>query len=177
MEESEDQSDSQERQAEDQAAFRKIYQTTDHLATYRLNRNAMRGESKCGQRRSTSRRLSTPSLTILFGRNSKSCNVDHEYVSLLRKIYRDQKASVQTDEESEIFDIQKRIQARRSDVQPVVQHSASILITGRNTKMAKEKRNGNLVERPRPRLPHELAICRRRDAVCKLQRTAVENDV
>ena len=37
----------------------------------------------------------------------KSCNVDHEYVSLLRKIYRDQKASVQTDEESEMFDIQK----------------------------------------------------------------------
>ena len=36
-----------------------------------------------------------------------SCNVDHEYVSLLRKIYKDQKASVQTDEGSEIFDIQK----------------------------------------------------------------------
>ena len=32
---------------------------------------------------------------------------NHEYVSHLRKIYRDQKASVQTDEESEIFDIQK----------------------------------------------------------------------
>ena len=37
----------------------------------------------------------------------KSCNVDHEYISLPRKIYRDQKASVQTDEESKIFDIQK----------------------------------------------------------------------
>ena len=37
----------------------------------------------------------------------KICNVDHEYVSLLRKRYRDQKASVQTDEESNIFDIQK----------------------------------------------------------------------
>ena len=37
----------------------------------------------------------------------KSCNVDHEYVSFLRKLYRDQKASVQTDEEREIFDIQK----------------------------------------------------------------------
>ena len=37
----------------------------------------------------------------------KSCNVEHEYISLLRKIYRDQKASVQTDEESNIFDIQK----------------------------------------------------------------------
>ena len=37
----------------------------------------------------------------------KSCNVDHEYVSLVRKIHRDQKASVQTDEECNIFDIQK----------------------------------------------------------------------
>ena len=36
-----------------------------------------------------------------------SCNVDHGYVCFLRKIYKDQKASVQTDEESEIFDIQK----------------------------------------------------------------------
>ena len=37
----------------------------------------------------------------------KSCNIDHDYISLLRKIFRDQKASVQTDEESNIFDIQK----------------------------------------------------------------------
>ena len=37
----------------------------------------------------------------------KSCNVDHEYVSFLRKIHKDQKASVQTDEESKNFDIQK----------------------------------------------------------------------
>ena len=37
----------------------------------------------------------------------KSCNVDHEYISLLRKMHRDQKASAQSDEESNIFDIQK----------------------------------------------------------------------
>ena len=37
----------------------------------------------------------------------KSCGIEHDYISLLRKIYRDQKASVQTDEESESFDIQK----------------------------------------------------------------------
>ena len=37
----------------------------------------------------------------------KSCNVDHGYVSLLKKMYKDQKASVQTDEESNIFDILK----------------------------------------------------------------------
>ena len=37
----------------------------------------------------------------------KSCNIDHGYISLLKKIYKNQKASVQTDEESNIFDIQK----------------------------------------------------------------------
>ena len=37
----------------------------------------------------------------------KSCNIDHDYISFLKKIYRDQKASVQTDEESNIFDIRK----------------------------------------------------------------------
>ena len=60
-----------QKQAEDQAGFRKTYQTTDHLATYRLiEQKCMSGESKCGQRRSTSRMLSTPSLTNLFGRHS-----------------------------------------------------------------------------------------------------------
>ena len=37
----------------------------------------------------------------------KSCNIDHDYISLLKKIYRDQKASVQTAEESNIFEIRK----------------------------------------------------------------------
>ena len=56
-------------QAEDQAGFRKTYQTTDHLATYRMM------EPKCQEWgikmwTATSRRLSTPSLTTLFGRHS-----------------------------------------------------------------------------------------------------------
>ena len=42
----------------------------------------------------------------------KSCNVDHEYVSLLRKIYRDRKASVQTDEERQHFRHPETIKAR-----------------------------------------------------------------
>ena len=37
----------------------------------------------------------------------KSCNIEHDYISFLKKIFRDQKASVQTDEESYIFDIRK----------------------------------------------------------------------
>ena len=97
-----------QKQAEDQAGFRKIYQTTDHLATYRLI------EQKCHEW-GIKMWTATVDFTKAFDSIShksiwealKSCNVDHEYVSLLRKIYRDQKASVQTDEESNIFDIQK----------------------------------------------------------------------
>ena len=37
----------------------------------------------------------------------KSCNIDHFYTSFLKKIYKNQKASVQTDGESNSFDIQK----------------------------------------------------------------------
>ena len=88
--------------------IQKKYQTTDHFATYRLI------EQKCHEWR-IKMWTATVDFTKAFdsiSHNSiwealKSCNVDHEYVSLLRKIYRDQKASVQTDEESEIFDIQK----------------------------------------------------------------------
>ena len=54
-----------QKQAEDQAGFRKTYQTTDHLATYRLI------EQKCHDWRIkmwTS--TATPSLTNVFGRPS-----------------------------------------------------------------------------------------------------------
>ena len=94
-----------------------------------------------------------------------------------RKIYKDQKASVQTDEESESFDIQKG--SKQGDpmssllFNTVLQYS----FKKRNTTMAKEERNGNLLERPRTRLPNEPAICRRRDAVRNLQRTDTEYDV
>ena len=37
----------------------------------------------------------------------KSCGIKREYISLLKKIYKDQKASVQTDVESNMFEIKK----------------------------------------------------------------------
>ena len=97
-----------QKEAEDQAGFRKTYQTTDHLATYRML------EQKC-QEWGIKMWTATVDFTKAFDSIShksiwaalKSCNVDHEYVSFLRKIYRDQKASIQTDEESKIFDIRK----------------------------------------------------------------------
>ena len=152
-------------QAEDQAGFRKTYQTTDHLATYRLI------EQRC-QEWGIKMWTATVDFTKAFdsiSHNSiwealKSCNVDNEYVSFLRKIYKDQKASVQTDEDSERFDIEKG--SKQGD--PM----SSLLF---NTVLQYSLKDD--LQRPRTRLPHELEICRRRDAVCNLQRTDTENDV
>ena len=42
-----------------------------------------------------------------IGKALKTCGINHEYISLLKKIYKDQKSSVQTDVESNMFEIKK----------------------------------------------------------------------
>ena len=37
----------------------------------------------------------------------KSYNIEHDYIRLLKKLYRDQKATVLTDEESDMFEMKK----------------------------------------------------------------------
>ena len=37
----------------------------------------------------------------------KSCGIEHDYISFLKNIYRDHKASVLTDEECNMFEIKK----------------------------------------------------------------------
>ena len=37
----------------------------------------------------------------------KSCGVEHDYMHLLKKLHRDQKATVLTDEEKDMFEIKK----------------------------------------------------------------------
>ena len=165
-------------QAEDQAGFRKTYQTTDHLATYRLI---------CQKCQEWGIKMWTATVDFKKAFDSishrsiwdalKSCNVNNGYIRLLMKIYRDQKASVMTDEESNIFDIQKG--SKQGDplssllFNTVLQYS----LKGRNTTMAKKKRNGHLPERSRPRLPDELEVRRRRDAVCNIKTTNSSHDV
>ena len=68
----------EQKQAEDQAGFRSSYPTTDHLATYRMI------EQKCHE----------------WGIKMWTATVVFTKISLLKKLYRDQKASVLTDEES-----------------------------------------------------------------------------
>ena len=52
-------------------------------------------------------KASTPSQTNQYEEALNSCDTEHDYVSTLRKMYRDQKASVQTDAESNMFEIKK----------------------------------------------------------------------
>ena len=93
-------------QAEDQAGFRKTYQTTDHLATYRML------EQKCQE---WGIKMWTATVDFMKAFDSISHNSIMGGTPILQcrtwlrlpleKIYKDQKASVQTDEESEIFEI------------------------------------------------------------------------
>ena len=139
-----------QKQAEDQAGFRKSYQTTDHLATHRLI------EQKCHEWR-IKMWIATVDFTKAFDSIShksirdalKSCNIEHGYIILLKKIYKSQKASVQTDEESNIFEIQKG--TKQGDplssllLNTVLQYSLKDEIQ----RWQKKKRNGYIPERPR----------------------------
>ena len=74
----------------------------------------------------------------------------------LRKFYKDQKASVQIDEESEIFDIQKG--SKQGDPMSSLLFNTVLQYGLKNViQRWQKKRNGNLLERPRTRLPDELA--------------------
>ena len=93
-----------QKQAEDQAGFRSSYQTTDHLATYRMT------EQKChewGIKMWTATIDFTKAFDSTIWNALRSCGIEHDYISFLKKFYRDQKASVLTDEESNMFEIKK----------------------------------------------------------------------
>ena len=132
----------------------------------------MSGVSKCGLHRSTSRRHSTPSHTNQFGKHSNPVVSITNTSAFLEKIYKEQKASVQTVVESNIFEIKKG--TKQGDPLYSLLFNTVLLnsLKGRHPALAKEKRNGNLPERPRPRLPHEPKVRRQRASVRNLQRNS-----
>ena len=67
----------------------------------------MSGVSKCGWQRSTSHEGFRFHHTQRIWKALNSCGINHEYISLLKKIYKDQKASVQMDVEINMFEIGK----------------------------------------------------------------------
>ena len=96
-------------QAEDQAGFRCTYHAMDHLATYRMI------EQRCHEWR-VKMWVATIDFMKAFDsitHNSiwdalRSCGIEHEYINLLKRLYKNQKATVMTDEESDMFAIKKR---------------------------------------------------------------------
>ena len=133
-----------QKQAEDQAGFRSSYQTTDHLATYRLV------EQKCHEW-GINMWTATIDFTKAFDsithtsiwKALNACGNNHEYISLLKN-YKDQKASVQTDVESNMFEIKEG-----TSRVILCQACFSTWFYRKHWKtpaLAKEKRNRNLPE-------------------------------
>ena len=101
-------SDGIREKAEDQAGLRSSYQTTHHFATYIMI------EQTCHEW-CVKMWIATIDFTKAFDsithksiwKALNSCGINHEYISLLKKFYKDQKASVQADVESNMFEIKK----------------------------------------------------------------------
>ena len=84
----------------------------------------------------------------------KTCRIEKEYISLLKRLYKDQKATVLTDKESDMFEMKRK--TKQGD--PL----CSLLFNGierRPSTLAKEKRTGHMLGRPRAGLPHKFTVC------------------
>ena len=136
-------------QAEDQAGFRSSHQTTDHLATYRMMHQKLPrvGNQNVGRDNRLHEGVSSPHKSIWDA--LKSCGIEHDYVHFLKKMYRDQKATVLTDEESDMFEIKKGTKQGDPLSSLLLQHGSAESIGRRLSTLVKEKRNVNLPERQR----------------------------
>ena len=146
-------------QAEIQVGFRSSHQTTDHLATHRMI------DQKCHEW-GNKMWAATIDFTKAFHSIThksiwnafKSCKIEHDYIRLLKKRYRDQKATVLTAEESDMFEI-------KNGTKLVIHYQACSSTQfcrkhwKRHSALAKEERNGNIPERQRTRLPDKHEIC------------------
>ena len=97
-------------QPEDQGGFRRSYQTLDHLAAYRLLEQKGR---EWGVKMSVStvdfmkafHSISHKSLWSAF----QQCGIEPQYVSLLKRLFAKQRATVLTDTESDVFEIKRGV--------------------------------------------------------------------
>ena len=103
-----------------------------------------------------------------------TCGIEQEYISLLKRLFKDHKATILTDKESDMFEIKKK--TNHSD-------PFSNLLFNTALKMALEsdfprwqkKKNGHVLGRLRVRLPHKFTIFWRRAPVCDFMRTTTKN--
>ena len=55
----------------------------------------------------------------------EACGIDHQNINLLKRRYKNKKATVMTDKESDMFEIKKRDQAGRPAIELAIQHCSS----------------------------------------------------
>ena len=89
----------------------------------------------------------------------KTCGNEHEYINLLKRLYKNQKAAVMTDEESDIFGIKKGTKQGAPLSSLLFNTVLQVALKDDLSALAKEKENGYLPRRQRSRLPHEYALC------------------
>ena len=146
-------------QPEDQGGFRRSHQTLDHLITYRLIEKKSR--EWCVK-------MWLATIDIVKAFNSitydsiwkalETCGMEQHCINLVRRLYFNRKATVMTDEESELFEVKR--ETKQGDL------LSSLLI---NTEALKD----DLKEKS---LGICLSDCETRCAlVCDVPRTATEN--
>ena len=95
-------------QPEDQGGLRRSYQTLDHLTTYRLL------EQKCHDW-GIKMWVATVDFMKAFDslshhslwKSLEKCGIESHYIRLLRRLYAEQKWSVSTDKESDVFEMKR----------------------------------------------------------------------
>ena len=87
-----------------------------------------------------------------FGMPSKHVGTDQEYISFLKRLFKDQKATVLTDKDGDMFEIKKG--TKQGDPPTSLLFNTVVQVA-----LEKETRNGHLLRRWRSRLPHEFALC------------------
>ena len=89
--------------------FRLSYQGMDHLATYRMIEQKFQEWGVKMWVATNDFMKAFDSITHnSFWNALKTCGIEQEYISLLKRSCRDQKATVMTDKESDIFEIKRR---------------------------------------------------------------------
>ena len=138
--------------------------------------NAISGESTCGLRQMTSWRRSTPSTTTLYGtpQNLWYRTWIHQP---LEKIIQNQKATVMTDKESDMFEIKKGTKQGDPLSSLLFNTVLQVALADDIPRWQKKKRNGHVFRRLPFRLPHQFAICWRCTPVCDYRGAASKNDV
>ena len=85
----------------------------------------------------------------------KTCGIEQEYISLLKRLYKDQKTTVLTDKESDIFEIKRRTKQGDPLSSLLFNTALQVALKSDFPHWQKKKRNVHMFGRLRVRLPHK----------------------